>query len=351
MKAAVVEHYKEPLVIENVAEPTHDPDGVLVEVKACGVCRSDWHGWQGEWPGFTGNSLPHIFGHEFVGQISETGTNVSRYRVGDRVIVPFTLGCGHCEYCRSGHSNVCPEVSMPGFSYDGGFAQFVAVPDADANLVKLPDTVTFTDAAGMGCRFMTAYHGVIEVGRIHPGDWLVVYGAGGVGLSATLVATSAGANVIAVDLADDKLKLARKVGAVETINSHETDPVAAVRELTGGGADKSIDALGISDTLHNAVNSLRSRGIHIQIGMTPEGPAGQVPLTINDIVSKEIDFRGSFGMPAVEFRYLLNQVAAGKVKPGQLVAKTIALSEVNDALTAMSTYNTVGTSVITDFTR
>ena len=238
---------------------------------------------------------------------------------------------------------------MPGFNYNGGFAQYVAVPDADANLVKLPDTVAFTDAAGMGCRLMTAYHGVVEVGRIHPGDWLVVYGAAGVGLSATHIATSAGANVITVDIADDKLELARKVGAAETINSRETNPVEAVRELTGGGADKSIDALGIPDTLHDAVNSLRSGGVHIQIGMTPEGPAGDVPLTINDIVAKEIDFRGS-GMPAVEFRYLLNQVAAGKLQPGQLVTKTIALQDVNDALNAMSTYNTVGTSVITDFT-
>ena len=351
MKAALVEQYHEPLAIRDIPEPAHDSDGVVVEVKACGVCRSDWHGWQGEWPGFTGGSLPHIFGHEFVGLVSDIGNNVSRYRVGDRVIVPFTLGCGHCEYCRSGHSNVCPTVSMPGFSYDGGFAQYVTVPDADANLVKLPDAVDFTDAAGMGCRLMTAYHGIVEVGQIHPGDWLVVYGAGGVGLSATLVATSAGANVIAVDIADGKLALARKVGAIATINSRETDPVEAVRELTDGGADKSVDALGISETLHNAVNSLRSRGTHIQIGMTAEGPVGDVALTINDLIAKEIDFRGSFGMPAVEFRYLLNQVTAGKMKPGQLVTKTIALSEVNDALTAMSTYNTVGTTVITDFTR
>ena len=147
MKAALVEQYHEPLAIRDIPEPAHDSDGVVVEVKACGVCRSDWHGWQGEWPGFTGGSLPHIFGHEFVGLVSDIGNNVSRYRVGDRVIVPFTLGCGHCEYCRSGHSNVCPTVSMPGFSYDGGFAQYVTVPDADANLVKLPDAVDFTAAA------------------------------------------------------------------------------------------------------------------------------------------------------------------------------------------------------------
>ena len=170
MKAALVEQYHEPLAIRDIPEPAHDSDGVVVAVKACGVCRSDWHGWQGEWPGFTGGSLPHIFGHEFVGLVSDIGNNVSRYRVGDRVIVPFTLGCGHCEYCRSGHSNVCPTVSMPGFSYDGGFAQYVTVPDADANLVKLPDAVDFTDAAGMGCRLMTAYHGIVEVGQIHPGD-------------------------------------------------------------------------------------------------------------------------------------------------------------------------------------
>ena len=350
MKAAVVEQYKESLVIEDVPDLANDVNGVIVDVKACGVCRSDWHGWQGEWPGFTNSSLPHIFGHEFVGKVREVGTNVTQFKIGDRVIIPFTVGCGHCWYCRTGHSNVCPDIVMPGFTYDGGFAEYVHIPNADANLVALPDAVSFSDAAGMGCRFMTAYHGVVEVGRVHPGDWLVVYGAGGVGLSATQIATSAGANVIAVDIADDKLDLARKIGAVETINSSNTDPVGAVRELTRGGADMSVDALGIPVTLRNAVASLRPRGRHVQIGMTPEGKNGEVPRGINDLITNEISYRGSFGMPTVEFRYLLDQVATKKLQPGQLVTKTIPLSKVNDALNAMTTYKTVGTTVITDFT-
>lgn len=350
MKAAVVEQYRKPLVVEETSDPKNDAGGVIVEVKACGVCRSDWHGWQGQWPGFTSSDLPHTFGHEFVGVVAQVGRDVTQFSTGDRVIIPFTLGCGHCWYCRTGHSNVCPDITMPGFTYNGGFAQYVHVPAADANLVHLPDAVSFSDAAGMGCRFMTAYHGVVEVGRVHPGDWLAVYGAGGVGLSAIQIATAAGANVVAVDIADDKLDLARRIGAVKTVNSTNTDPVAAIRDLTGGGADMSIDALGIPDTLHNAVASLRRRGIHVQIGMTPEGKDGQVPLPINDLITNEIDYRGSFGMPTVEFRYLLDEVATGKLHPGRLVTSTISLSQVNDALKNMTTYKTLGTSVITDFT-
>lgn len=350
MRAAVVEQYKKPLVVENVPDPVDDAGGVIVDVKACGVCRSDWHGWRGEWPGFTGGDLPHTFGHEFVGVVSDAGKSVTQFKPGDRVIIPFTLGCGHCWFCRTGHSNVCPDITMPGFTYDGGFAEYVHVPNADSNVVPLPDAVSFQEAAGMGCRFMTAYHGVVEVGKVHPGDWLVVYGAGGVGLSATQIASGAGANVIAVDIADDKLDLARKIGAVETINSSTTDPIEAVREITGGGADMSVDALGIPTTLRNAVGSLRRRGTHVQIGMTPEGEGGEVALTINDLITNEIDYRGSFGMPTVEFRYLLDQVSTGKLHPGDLVTRAIGLSDVNEALDNMTTYKTVGTSVVTDFT-
>lgn len=348
MRAAVVEKYREPLQIEDIPDPENDADGVIVQVKACGVCRSDWHGWQGEWPGFTA-PLPHVFGHEFVGLVTEVGANVTQFHRGDRVIIPFTLGCGHCWYCRTGHSNLCDHLVMPGFSYNGGFAQYVHIPDADANLVRLPDAVSFADAAGMGCRFMTAYHGVVEVGRVHPGDWVAVYGAGGVGLSATQIATGAGANVIAVDIAEDKLSLAQKVGAVHTVNSTKNDPVEAVRDITHGGADMSVDALGIPATLRGAVGSLRRHGRHVQIGMTPEGKNGEVPLTINNLIANEVSYRGSFGMPAVEFPSLLNQVAAGSLNPGQLVTKTIKLSDVNESLQNMTTYKTVGVSVITDF--
>lgn len=350
MKAALVEEYQAPVVVRDVPDPVNDDDGVIIEVKACGVCRSDWHGWQGEWPGFTTSAMPHILGHEFVGEVVEVGSGVTQFEKGARVIIPFTIGCGSCWYCRTGHSNVCTDIMMPGFTTNGGFAQYVHVGNADLNLVRLPDAVPFVDAAGMGCRFMTAYHGVIEVGKVHPGDWVVVYGAGGVGLSATQIASAAGANVIAVDIADDKLELARKVGAVETVNSSNDDPVQAVMEHTHGGADMSVDALGIPVTVRSALASLRPRGTHVQIGMTTEGEGGEVPLTLNDIIVKEISYRGSFGMPAVEFRYLLNEIATNKLRPGELVTGTIDLSGVNDALVAMTEYRTLGATVITDFT-
>ncbi len=348
MRAAVVHEYKSPIVIEEIPDPVGSDEGVILTVEACGVCRSDWHGWQGEWPGFTA-SLPHVFGHEFVGTVLEAGKNVQEFRVGDRVIVPFTVGCGKCEYCRRGESNVCENIAMPGFSYDGGFARLTHVPNADLNLVRLPDELAFADAAGMGCRFMTAYHGVTTIGNVRPGDWVSIYGAGGVGLSATQIASSAGANVIIVDITDDKLDLAKRLGAVRTVNSTKDDPVEAIQDITKGGADVSIDALGIAQTVTNSVRSVRRKGSAVQIGMTPEGRNGQVPLTINDVVSNEISYRGSFGMPAVEFPAMLNQVATSKLRPGDLVTKHIGLDGVNQSMNDMTTFNTLGVSIITDY--
>lgn len=150
MKAAVLEKFKEPLVIKNVKEPELTPDGVIVKLKACGVCRSDWHGWMGEWTGFLA-PLPHILGHEMSGEVEEVGKNVRNFKRGDRVIIPFTLGDGTCPYCRAGHSNVCDHQVMPGFTYDGGFAQYTHISDADSNLMHLPDGVEFVEASAMGC--------------------------------------------------------------------------------------------------------------------------------------------------------------------------------------------------------
>ncbi|NIY80864.1 MAG: zinc-dependent alcohol dehydrogenase family protein [Rhodobacteraceae bacterium] len=349
MKAAVLTAFNEPLEIKDVPEPELTDDGAIVEVKACGICRSDWHGWKGEWTGFLA-PLPMIGGHEMSGIVKAVGKNVHKVKVGDRVVVPFTCGDGTCHHCLEGHSNVCDNQTMPGFTYNGGFAEYAHVPVADFNLIPLPEEVGFEQAAGMGCRFMTAYHGVLSVGQVKPGEWVAVYGAGGVGLSAIQIATAAGANVIAVDIAQDKLDFATRMGAVHAVNSKDTDPVEAIKEITHGGAHVSIDALGINATLQSSLKSVQRKGRAVQIGMTPMGKEGEIPITVNSIIADEVSFLGSFGMPRSEFPYLLSQVATKKLQPGDLVTATTNLSGIIDVYNDMSNFNVNGVTVITDFT-
>jgi propanol-preferring alcohol dehydrogenase len=238
---------------------------------------------------------------------------------------------------------------MPGFTYKGGFAEYTHIPHADGNLIHLPDGVEFVEASAMGCRFMTAFHGVTQRGKVGPGEWVAVYGAGGVGLSAIQIATAMGANVIAVDISDDKLDFAKQVGAVETVNSTRHKPSQAIRELTGGGAHVSIDALGIQETAVNAVKSLRKQGRHVQIGMTSYENGGMVELPLNLIVENEIQIAGSFGMPVPEFPAMLQMVAKRRLEPGKLVTKTISLEELGDAFQDMSNFSGVGVTVVNRF--
>lgn len=350
MKAAVLEAFNEPLNVTDVPEPELSDDGAIVDVEACGICRSDWHGWKGEWTGFLA-PLPMIGGHEMSGVVQAVGRNVHQIKVGDRVIVPFTCGDGTCHACISGNSNVCDHQTMPGFTYNGGFAELAHVPAADFNLVPLPEEVAFSQAAGLGCRFMTAYHGVLSVGAVRPGEWVSVYGAGGVGLSAVQIATAAGANVIAVDIQQDKLDFARKVGAVATVNSRSEDPIGAIKEITHGGADVSVDALGITTTLESSLHSVRRKGRAVQIGMTPMGADGLIPLAVDEIIAGEIAYLGSFGMPRSEYPQLLNQVATGKLRPGDLVTDTTDLSGIVDVYDEMSNFTVKGVTVITDFSK
>ncbi|MCO7176002.1 zinc-dependent alcohol dehydrogenase family protein [Sporolactobacillus kofuensis] len=348
MKAAVLEKYKEPLSIKDIKEPVLAPDGVIIKLRACGVCRSDWHGWMGDWTGFI-PPLPHILGHEMSGEVEEIGKNVRNFKKGDRVIIPFTLGDGTCPHCLSGHSNVCDHQVMPGFTYNGGFAEYTHVPKADNNLMHLPDGVKFVEASAMGCRFMTAFHGITSQGNVRPGDWVAIFGAGGVGLSATQICTAIGANVITVDISDDKLQFAKKIGAVETINSKNENPAEAIKEITKGGAQVGVDALGIQETMLNSILCLDKRGRHVQIGMTPFGDKGHLKIPVNDIVRREIQFKGSFGMPISEFPGMLQMVEKKRLEPGELVTKTISLEDIDKAIHDMTTFSGFGVSVVTKF--
>jgi len=339
VRAVVYSGYGATPELIEVDDPACPADGVIVAVRATGVCRSDWHAWQGHDP----VALPHIGGHEFAGVVAATGPEVTRWRAGDRVTVPFACGCGRCGYCLSGDAQVCPQQTQPGFTGPGSFAEFVAVHAADANLVSLGPAVDFVTGACLGCRFATAFRAVTAHGRVRAGDWLAVHGCGGVGLSAVMIASALGARVVAVDVAPAALDLARALGAEVTVEAGP-DLAAAVGEITGGGAHVSIDALGSAAVAANSVRCLRRRGRHIQVGLLPEG---SVPLPMALVVAREIEIYGSHGMAARDYPAMMRLVADGTLRPGLLVGDVIALEDTGRALAAMSGLSaTAGMTVI-----
>lgn len=353
MRAAVLTEYERPLEIQDVDEPSAGPDGVVVETEACGVCRSDWHAWTGDWD-WVGSKPPRgqILGHEPAGRVVEVGGDVQRVSVGDRVAVPFTLGDGTCEYCRRGMSNVCANLRPLGFApqVPGAFAERFAVPDADVNAVILPEDLDPVDMAALGCRFTTAFHALAHRADVSGGDWVVVHGCGGVGLSAVHIADALGARVIAVDLDQDALARATDLGAAETIDAGSVDRVGSeVKRRTDGGADVAVDALGIAETCRNAVRSLGRTGTHVQIGLTTSEEQGEVSLPVDAMTMQEIDFLGSFGMPAVRYDEILSMIAAGRLDPGRVVSDRIALDDVSATLERMGDYETHGIPVVTSF--
>lgn len=349
MRAAQIIETKKPLRIGNVPDPTPGAHDVIVKIEASGVCRSDWHAWMGDWTWLgLAPELPIIPGHEMGGIVEVVGSEVKNFKPGDRVTTPFHEGCSYCPNCQSGHSNRCDNLQIFGFGYDGAYAEYVKVPNGDFNLVKLPDEVDFVTAAAIGCRYMTGYHGVVRA-NLKPGNWLVVHGAGGVGLSSIQVGNAVGAQVIAVDVDDAKLEMARKEGAVATINARNENVIEAVQHITKGGAHASIEALGIQETILNSVLSLRKGGRHVQIGLTTHNEAGIVGLPIDAVTAKELEIIGSLGNPRTEYDGLLTLIAQGKLNPRSLVSKEVALDDVNDVLNDMTNFKTYGFNVITSF--
>ena len=345
MKAAVLEAYREPLVLRDVPDPSPSSHGAVIRVAANGICRSDWHAWAGHWP--TTFPLPHVLGHEMCGVVEAVGSDVGKHRPGDRIIVPFSGGDGSCPMCTAGLANLCEHPVVPGFKSWGGFAEFVAVDHADFNLVPLPEAVEFVAGAGMGCRFMTAFHGLTDRARIQPGEWVAVFGCGGVGLSAVEIAKALGAHPIGVDIGDDKLALATELGAEAVVNAGSVgDAAEAVRDLTGGGAHVAVDALGITATCRPAIESLGNRGRHVQIGMTNGEDAGDLSLPVDLIIEREIVLAGSKGMPPSDYGAMLDLVAEGRLKPDRLVSRTVPLEEAGAVLAAMDDFDTLGFTVI-----
>jgi D-arabinose 1-dehydrogenase-like Zn-dependent alcohol dehydrogenase len=351
MRAAVLEAVRKPLVVKDMPDPKCPPNGVILRAEAEGICRSDWHAWSGDWAwiGLT-PPLPHVMGHEFCGVVEEAGKDVRNFKKGDRVLVPFSQGDGTCDYCRNGQSHICANAVLPGFSYWGGYGRYVGIPNADQNLVPMPEGVGFLEGASLGCRFMTSYHGVVDRAQVRPGEWVAVHGCGGIGLSAIHIASAVGANVIAVDLDDRKLELAKKVGAQHVVNAKRNeDPAMAIFDITKGGAHVAVDALGVATTCRNSVLSLRKQGRSLQIGLTTQAEKGEVTLPIDRMVTMELQLIASLGMPASHYPSMLQMVESGKLNPKSMITETVGLGDASRVLEEMTTFQNVGVSIINQY--
>ena len=332
MRAVMFDRFKQLPQVEIVDDPPCPPGGVVIRVGATGLCRSDWHGWQGHDDGI---SLPHVPGHELAGTISAVGQDVTSWQIGDRVTTPFVVACGVCATCRRGDQQVCEDQRQPGFTGWGSYAELVAIERADVNLVRLPPTMTFDVAASLGCRFATAYRAVVHVGRAQPGEWVAIHGCGGVGLAAVMIALSRGARVVAIDLSPDSLTLAGSLGAEAVIDSRTTDVASTVKQLTGGGADVSIDAIGHAAVVMQSLSCLRTRGRHVQIGLVAGGSA-LLADAIGAVIGSELQVLGSHGMAAHDYPPMLEDIAAGRLHPELLIRDVIGLDEVPQRLAALS---------------
>ncbi|MFC4785525.1 zinc-binding dehydrogenase [Nocardioides sp. MAHUQ-72] len=342
MRAVVFDQFHGAVSVRDVPDPVAPAGGVVVRVHATGLCRSDWHGWAGHDPDVR---LPHVPGHELAGVVAAVGEGVRRWSVGDRVTVPFVCGCGVCAWCRGGDAQVCPDQTQPGFTHWGSWAELVVLHAADSNLVEVPDTVSDAAAASLGCRFATAYRALTARARVVEDEWVTVVGAGGVGLSAVMIAVAAGARVVAVDRTPAALEAATRLGADHAVLADGSDVPARVHELTGGGTHVAVDAVGSPATCADAVLSLRRRGRHVQVGLLP-GVDGHPAVPMDRVIGWELDLLGSHGMASTDYPQLLELVERGALQPQRLVERTIGLTEAAARLPALDTASPVGITIL-----
>jgi D-arabinose 1-dehydrogenase-like Zn-dependent alcohol dehydrogenase len=332
VRAVLFNAFGETPELAEVPEPDCPPRGAVIRVRATGVCRSDWHAWMGHDDTV---ALPHVPGHEFAGEIAQLGSEVdpaAGWQVGDRVTAPFICACGRCPECLSGNEQVCDAQSQPGFTHWGSFAEFVVVDEAALNLIRLPESLGFVEAASLGCRFATAYRAIVSRSRLAPGEQIAVHGCGGVGLSAIMIAVAAGVTVYGVDISDAALDAAEKLGAIPVRGGDGA--AQRILEASGGGVDVSVDAFGSGETSFASVRSLKKRGRHVQIGLM-FGDSALAAMPMDTVIAGELEILGSHGMAAHEYPSMLGAVASGDFRPIELVGRRITLDEVPAAFAAM----------------
>ena len=324
MKAAVVRELGKPLTIEEVPIPEPGPGQIQVSIRASGVCHTDLHAVEGDWP--VKPQPPFIPGHEGVGFVSALGSGVKHVKEGDRVGVPWLhTACGHCRHCLGGWETLCLEQKNTGYSVNGGFAEYVL---ADPNFVgHLPQNIGFVEIAPVLCAGVTVYKG-LKVTDTKPGDWVVISGIGGLGHMAVQYAAAMGLNVAAVDVDDAKLDLARKLGATLTVNAAEEDPAAVIRRETDGGAQGALVTAVSPKAFAQAVGMLGRGGTMSLVGLPP----GDFPLDIFGMVLNGITVRGSIVGTRLDLQELLQFAADGKVKA---TVSTARLEEINEIFDRM----------------
>jgi alcohol dehydrogenase len=353
MRAAVYRSFGGPIAIEELPRPSAPSGGVVLEVKATGVCRSDWHGWKGHDSDIHDHGLPFVPGHELSGVVHEVGEGVTSFVAGDRVAVPFILSCGSCCECMRDRCTVCEQQEQPGFTRHGSFAEYVALPRAERNLCRLPAEVSFAEAAALGCRFTTAYRAIVQRGRLVAGETVAVFGCGGLGLSAIMIAVATGARVIAVDVNAAARAKAVSLGAVGSVDASLGAEATrkAVLTLSGEhqrGCDVTVDAAGFSASCEDAVWTARRGGRMVQVGLPiGDGPPPNVPMA--RVANREIEILGSHGLDAADMPAVLSLVAQGKLKVKSLIEREVGLAEGAKAIEAMDQGSPLGITVVTTF--
>jgi len=325
VKAAVFYAAHEPMRIEDVPTPQPRAGEILIRVAGCGVCHTDLHYLDHGTPTF--KQPPVILGHEIAGTVAALGAGVTTLKEADRVLVPAVLSCGHCTLCRTGRENICENSQMLGNHIDGGYAEYVAVPAKD--VFRMPDDVPLVEGSVIADAVTTPFHAVVRRGKVAAGDWVIVFGCGGVGLSLVQVAAAVGARVIAVDVKDAKLETARRFGATATLNPAAVPKLdKAVRALSGGGVDVAFEAVGKATAQEAALNCLRTGGRLVLVGYSPE----TLPLNAGRVMFRELDIMGSLGCRPVDYPRAIELVRQGKVRLADMVTHRFPLDRIGEAM-------------------
>jgi 6-hydroxycyclohex-1-ene-1-carbonyl-CoA dehydrogenase len=326
MKAAVFHGPNQPLKIEEVETPKIEAHEILVKIAACGVCNTDAHYIDHGVPTF--KAPPMILGHEPSGIVEEAGKDVKNFKAGDRVLIPPVFSCGYCDNCRLGRENICFNMVMLGNHMNGAYAEYTKVPAKDCQ--HLPDDLPLEESSIIADAISTPFHAVKNRARVRPGDSVVVFGCGGVGMNVVQVAAASGASVIAVDIVEKKLEIAKRLGAQHTINAKDKEDKALLKEiraLTGGGADISIEAIGNPKTIELGPASVKAGGCHCQVGYTHHN----VPVNAGRLMFREIEIKGSLGCRPVDYPKIIEMVRTGKIQLEPVVTHRFPLEEINDA--------------------